>query len=439
MNCRPLLLLGVLLLAQPGMAEDEGAKAQDAAAPTGDERRRRGFSERESKIGLREGTPVFGGPNSTQGEVVETDTRTDPAFRFPAIDAAFQPWNDWKKRQNTEHNFLFSAHYSTLYQGLSDALPDTDDQSSGGVLRATGIWKLFAHEDGDYGSINVMLDHRHKFRDTPPASLAGSAGYAGLTGLFFNDIGFAVINLNWQQSFNGGRTGLIAGRYDPNDYQNILGMVNPWTIFSNLSINLDTSVALPDSSWGVGAGHWVSDNWYVVGGINDANGAGSDNLEFFDGGAEFYKYAHVGWSPSKAMRYFKNVHLLAWHVDERDKAGVPSSHGFAMAGNWTFDDRFMPFFRLGVSKGAAPIYSESFTLGMIYKFLYRSDLVGFAVNHGSLPDETLRDQTTVEAFWRFQFSQNFAITPSLQVLIDPALNPVDDRVYVLGMRLRLTF
>ena len=76
---------------------------------------------------------------------------------------------------------------------------------------------------------------------------------------------------------------MIVGRYDPNDYQNVLGYVNPWTIFSNLAINLDASVALPDSSWGIGAGHWLNDTWYVLGSINDANGAGSDDLEFFKG------------------------------------------------------------------------------------------------------------------------------------------------------------
>jgi porin len=99
----------------------------------------------------------------------------------------------------------------------------------------------------------------------------------------------------------------------------------------------------------------------------------------------------------------------------------------------------MPFARLGFSDGGAPIYNESLTLGLVRKFIYRSDLVGIAANWGSPPDSSLRDQTTIEAFWRFQFSQNFAITPSVQLLIDPALNPVDDEVWVWGIRARFTF
>ena len=55
------------------------------------------------------------------------------------------------------------------------------------------------------------------------------------------------------------------------------------------------------------------------------------------------------------------------------------------------------------------------------------------------PDSSLSDQTTIEGFWRFQFAQNFEITPSVQFLLNPALNPDDDSLFVFGLRMRLTF
>jgi porin len=414
------------------LAQDDPTSAE--ANETADQRQ--GFSQRRSRLGYTETTPVFAGPNSPEGEVEETDRARNPAFRFPQIDATFQRWRDWKSSANKEHGVQLSAHYSTLYQGLSDSLTG-EDQASSGVLRATLRWALVGRQTENEGAFNVMVDHRHGFRDVTPANLGADAGYIGLTGTFYNDIGLALINLNWTQAFNDGRSGIIAGRYDPNDYQNVLGMVNPWTIFSNLAVNLDTTVALPDSSWGIGGGTWLTDQWYALGGINDANGLATDELDFFAGGAEFYKYAHVGWSPSRAERYFKNVHVLAWHVDEREDAGVDSAHGVALAANWTFDDRWMVFGRLGWSDGTSPIYNESMTLGFVRKFLFRSDLVGIAVNRGSPPDRTLRDQTSIEAFWRFQFSQGLAITPSIQLLLDPALNPEKDTIWVWGLRFRL--
>ncbi|MGI9264730.1 MAG: carbohydrate porin, partial [Gammaproteobacteria bacterium] len=65
--------------------------------------------------------------------------------------------------------------------------------------------------------------------------------------------------------------------------------------------------------------------------------------------------------------------------------------------------------------------------------------VGLSVNWGSPPDSSLSNQTTIESFWRFQFSQGFAITPSLQLLLDPALNPEEDSVWIFGLRARLAF
>ena len=434
-----VLVLAVAVSNSTGAEETELEAATDTELPDDPDRQARGFTSRESRTGFTTSKPIFGGPTSPEGQLEEADRVKEPAFRFPSIDAAFEPWVAWKTRQNEENGLQISAHYSTLFQGLSDALPGAEDTASGGVLRGTLQWTPVGRGTQNKGSLNITLDHRHAFRDIAPAGLAGQAGYIGLTGVFYGDTGFSVVNLNWQQGFNDGRSGVVAGRYDPNDYMNILGYVNPWSIFSNIAINLDASVAFPDAGWGVAGGHWITDQWYVLGGFNDANGAIADDLEFFDGGAEFFKFGHVGWSPSKAERYFKNIHLLAWHVDEREDAGIDSANGVAIAANWTFDDRWMPFARIGFSRGASPIYNESYTAGLIRKFMYRSDLIGLSANYGSPPDSSLRNQTTVETFWRIQFAQNLAITPSLQLLLNPALNPEDDQVWVYGLRIRLTF
>ena len=70
---------------------------------------------------------------------------------------------------------------------------------------------------------------------------------------------------------------------------------------------------------------------------------------------------------------------------------------------------------------------------------YRSDVAGIGINWGDPPADALREQTSIEAFWNFQFAQNLAFTPSVQLLLDPALNPQNDKVWVTGLRGRLTF
>ncbi len=172
------------------------------------------------------------------------------------------------------------------------------------------------------------------------------------------------------------------------------------------------------ASFGVGGGSWIGDRWYVLGTVNDANGTLTEEFDFFEGGAEFFSQAEVGWSPSKDERYLKNGNLTFWHVDERDDAGIEGAEGVLFSANWTFNETWMPFFRAGWSDGSAPIYNRSLTLGAIRKFAFRSDLSGLGVNWGDPPDDSLDEQITVEAFHRFQIAQNLAVTTSLQFLVD---------------------
>jgi hypothetical protein len=73
----------------------------------------------------------------------------------------------------------------------------------------------------------------------------------------------------------------------------------------------------------------------------------------------------------------------------------------------------MLFGRLGWSEGSAPLYSESVTVGMLYYFEARSDLVGVGMNWGKPSDDSLGEQTTGELFHRIHLAQNLAITPSI--------------------------
>ena len=47
------------------------------------------------------------------------------------------------------------------------------------------------------------------------------------------------------------------------------------------------------------------------------------------------------------------------------------------------------------------------------------------------------DQFTVEAFYRFTASQNFAVTGSLQFIANPLLDPSQDHILFAGLRARL--
>jgi len=390
--------------------------------------------------------PKIGGPSSVSSQLEEDDEVKVPVFNFPAADAFFKPWFDWKKQFHENTHVQLGSDYSALYQSASASLPNGEDTAASGVFRLFGKWVVTGYGTKNTGSLFVRVEYRHKLgTDIPPSKLGGifdnpGIGYQGITGTLYTDVGAVLTDFNWQQTFNDGASGFLVGRYDPNDYMNSGGFVNPWTTFSNAAILVDNSIALPDASWGIGGGSWLGEKqqWHFLAVANDANGLQADN-SFFGDGAEFFKFVEFGWSPARDQRYFKKISLTYWHVDERVNAGITQGDGFAFTANWTFDEKWMAFLRGGKGDGAEGnrLLEKNVTVGLISRF-NKSDLLGFAYNVGEPTGPVSKNQQVSELFYRLQFSQSIAITPSVQLLINPANNPNEDQIWVTGIRARIT-
>jgi porin len=101
-----------------------------------------------------------------------------------------------------------------------------------------------------------------------------------------------------------------------------------------------------------------------------------------------------------------------------------------------------PFLRIGYAdKGGAP-WDWSVSTGVGY-YLREHDLLAVGFNWGRPSEDTfgpnLDDQITVELFYRLQLGAHLTVTPDVQVLVNPALNPDEDVLAVFGVRARITF
>ena len=382
----------------------------------------------------------FGGPTSVTEQLREDDEKKEPAFRFPAFDRFFTPWFKWKSSINEKYNLQLGFDYNALYQAASATLDSNEDQAASGAVRIFGKWKMLGRETSNPGNLVFKIENRHSLgTEIPPSQLGFEVGYQGLTGTLFSDVGTVLVDLNWQQVLNKGGGGLIVGRYDPNDYVDVSGHANPWTTFSNLAVLVNTSIALPDSGFGIGGGYWIESDIgdvFVLGSISDANGV-IDEIEFFEGGSEFFTALEVGWTPDRTRRFTDHVHVTGWHVDERQDAGIPESEGITIGANWTVIEDWMIFGRAGWSDGLAPLMSSTATLGFMKRF-FKRDLLGLGFNWGDPSDDELRDQYSTEVFYRFQLAENLALTPSIQWLVDPANNPDEDQIWISGLRARVS-
>ncbi|MFL7869424.1 MAG: carbohydrate porin [Anaerolineales bacterium] len=386
-----------------------------------------------------EDVPQFGGPNSVGGILIEDDAVRKPWFRLESVDRVLQPWFDWKEGLNRDYGLSFGLDYSALGQIASDSLGK--DNAAGGIFRFFGNWTVIGRESGNTGSIVFKVENRHRLgTDIAPQNLGFEVGYLGITGTAFSDYGWGLTNLYWKQRFNQGRISFVAGAVDVTDYLDVYGLINPWTSFQNLSFLTNPTIPAPNQGLGAAIGAMATDNIYVIGGLADTNGDPTEPLDWFDtffSDNEYFYHFEVGWTSSQDRIYLDNIHLTGWYADNRVKAGVESGKGLAFSAAWFVNDTWMPFFRTGYSDGGGALLKATASAGIGYYFKESKDLFGFGLNWGRPPQSGLDDQYTAEIFYRFQLTQNLAITPDVQLIIDPALNPNESSIWIFGLRARL--
>ncbi|MHC4213613.1 MAG: carbohydrate porin, partial [Planctomycetota bacterium] len=377
--------------------------------------------------------PQFGGPRSVAAELTEADKVKEPLLRFPRMDEALKPWFDFKKSIHDELGLSFNLDYQALYQ-YAEPSPGQDDAASGS-FRFYGSWTLLGRDTNNTGSLVFKAEHRHRLgTQLDPQTLGAQAGSILPTGTMFNEFGnssWGVTNLYWQQRLNEGRLSFVVGKVDPTDYLDVYALINPLSAFTNLAFSTNPTIAAPNQGLGAAMGVMVSDKMYVVTGFSDASGDPTDEgFDTFFNEREYFKHVEVGWTPSFERRYLDNIHITAWQVDERKKAMVPKGHGITFSATKFINDKWLPFFRAGYADGDASLLQATVSTGIGYYIKEHRDLLGAGISWGEPSANELDDQYTAELFYRLQVAQNLAITPDIQLIINPALNPDENALVV---------
>lgn len=399
----------------------------------------------ETPAGQNTAPEVFGASSSVGGQL-QSDTQVQtPALSLSPIER----YNEWRAsvRSNLQQNVGLSlgGDYNTLVQGATESLGD--NSAAGGVFRVYGEWLWPGEPWRNPGSLTFKFENRHRYTDVALQQLGGQIGYSSLTGITWSDAGWLLSNFYWHQQLLNNRLGFVVGIVDVTDYVDTYGLVNPWTDFINSVFGTSPTIAAPSQGMGVAVRGSITTNLYVLAGFADANGKPTVPLRTFDTfftEGEYFKHVEIGWHGPWEHRMEDNLHLTVWQTDTRSKAGVPHGWGAAMSANWLFGDRWLPFVRAGWSDGGGGALLEAaVAVGAGYYLRDRSDLLALGFNWGRPSSETyggsLRDEYTIELLYRLQVLHRLSLTPDVQLLIHPALNPANDVVAVFGLRARLVF
>ena len=200
-----------------------------------------------------------------------------------------------------------------------------------------------------------------------------------------------------------------------------------------------------DATLGAAGATMLTDKLYLIGGVtnaySDPTDPINDSFDRFFSDNEYFATLELGWTPSQEQIYTNNTHVTFWHVDSSPQAGAIEGWGVNFSHIQYIDGKWMPFVRGGYADDGGSLLQKSISGGFLYQSTPAKNLLGVGLNWGEVNESTfapgLDDQITMEAFYRFQITQQFALTPNLQYLKDPALNPLDDSLWVIGLRARL--
>ncbi len=368
------------------------------------------------------------GPSSVGADLEPGDGLTDPQFRsdFPRNGAP--GWFAWKDGL-AEKGFKFNFDYLTL--GQWSTADQGEGEASGGIARLYGSWQAT-----ERGSLTFKLEDRHRYGAVAPQFLGLDGGARSITGTAFNGNGTMLTNLFWTQRADDGAWTLQFGQLDVTDFLDIYGAVSPYTAFQNLAFNTNPTINAPNPGLGLAGGVRLSDNFYMVGSVADANADPTEpDFDVFSDG-ELFKSVEIGYTSGMDRIYFDNIHLTLWHADAASGGGRPEDYGAAFSAAWFIDNKWLPFFRAGVSQGKAALYEKSVSAGVAY-YGRNTDAAGIGLNWAEAAD-TSEGQVTMEAFYRFSISSGLQITPSVQ-FIDNPLDSAQSSITLFGLRARVVF
>jgi porin len=391
--------------------------------------------------------PEFGGPSSVGAQLKE-DNKVPATGDF--VKDALPGWFATKQKLQTQHGLAYGVNLSTLYQSANEALGE--DKAWGGIVQLPISWTVLNRGEKNTGTIIFKAENRSKLStDLSPQDLGiQGIGAASVVGTQFSDKDWILTNLFWQQSLNEGRMKFVLGHIDNTDFMDTYGLVNPQTAFSNLSFSTNPTIGVPDQGFGVGFGSLVGENFYVAGSVMDAAGDpkhASDSVDQFFDESEYFKHIEFGYTLSPHRIYLDNNHVVFWEYDEQTKTtGEPEGSGWTLSYSRFIDDKYMPFLRVGDSDGGGgALLEKTLTAGLGIYYGETNELFGVGISYGEASEDPvggfgsdLDPQYTAEVFYRFQLSQHFAITPDLQWIVDPVLNPNENSIFIAGVRARLS-
>jgi porin len=378
-------------------------------------------------------------PDNLTERLIESDKRIDALFPSP-LEPLHGLWEKGSRTLNEKAGLDLGLNYTILYQYATEA--QGPNSAAAGDLDFFGRWNLVDLDGHWPGALFFALEWRHSFTSEPPSGLGDGIGSLWGTTVAYTNQNLSVVQLYWEQgSFEDGLLGR-AGKLDPSLIYDGARYVSQNYAFLSPAFSDTPAMPLPGAGLGFAAAVYPSETIYVLGGLHDANGSRTRGFDSIDKG-EFFTAIEVGATPNYGKPGAGLYHITLWYSDSREEEGIPRGRGIALTLEQEFGEKgnIVPFLRYSYGDGGATAVRQILAMGIgLDEVLGQNhDIACLGLAWGRPYDSSLRDQYTIETFYRFHLTPHTHLTPDIQTIINPSRAPDQSTVWVFSLRFRTLF
>ena len=398
---------------------------------------------------------LLDGTLSGKGDQEDADTLRRGWLRFPTL---FDPWLLLKQRWRTEHGLAIGGSYGVLWQNYSESLLG-EKNAVGGKFAFNIGYELFRRRQQNALWFELVIEDRRAIGTKLTPVLGGlAAGSLSLTASTWSAFDVGITQAYLRQNLANNRFQYAVGKVMAPNFVHAYPFFDDNRQFFNQGFA--TLLPVPLRGFGAVAAFYPVEHsrFYVQSGMYTLNSSdtGFTADDFFTKPEHFYHvdlgFSGLARSPlalqARGPMDVNNVNISGWYRNAQH--GTPEAVGVAFNANYVVGGDYMMFARGGWGNGS--LFRGFATAGVGWRPpAWPADLfgVGFSwaspTHHANLATDvvpgldSLREQQTWETFYRFHVTPNLALTPDLQLIVNPALTPSVDRLWAFGLRTRVTF
>lgn len=352
----------------------------------------------------------------------------------------YQDYSNLKARSNQEIGLSWSLDLSVLPQwGLSDG----GSPSLQVLVTPSMDWTVAKGKRFGEGSVQfAYLASRYA---SAPTAQQVSTDLGLITAI--NDYPFdqdIFLQLSYTQAFPGNKVLVTIGQYPLFNFDGNQYLSNQQVNFNSYIFSQNGSSTYANAGLGAYAQVNLAPTLQVSAGLQNASNIPGNTLTTWNFGVGGYSwFAYGQWTP-----HFKGLGSAQYsflYYTVPTVTTQTASRGWSASAVQDLNPSWALFARANQAYGDLTPIRGSFALGAAFNNpLGRcaTDQIGLAVGRSTPSPPPLnpagaRHETVMEAYWSWTFLGGLLVTPSVQVVLDPALAPERTSSWVLALRATL--